>query len=111
MGRFAQCLAELGRRIASTRLAANLTQADLAYAAGVSKRTVERLEAGLGAQLISFVRCLRALDHADRFEFLVPHVPRNPLDLLKRRKDTARLRARPDRTVPTSKPWTWGDER
>ena len=39
-------LQELGARIANTRLERNLTQADLAKEAGVSKRTVERLESG-----------------------------------------------------------------
>jgi hypothetical protein len=37
-------LGELGRRLAQVRLGKNLTQAQLAAKAGVSKRTVERLE-------------------------------------------------------------------
>jgi transcriptional regulator with XRE-family HTH domain len=104
-------LAELGRRITDIRLAADLTQADLAEAAGVSKRTVERLEAGQGAQLVSLVRCLRALNRADGLDLLVPEVPRNPLDLLKHRGENARSRARPDRKAPTPAPWSWGDEK
>lgn len=39
-------LRELGRRLAQVRLGKNLTQAQLAAKAGVSKRTVERLEVG-----------------------------------------------------------------
>jgi len=39
-------LEELGGRLASVRLGRNLTQAALAEEAGVSKRTVERLESG-----------------------------------------------------------------
>ena len=39
-------LGELGGRLAKIRLDRNLTQAQLATQAGVSKRTVERLEAG-----------------------------------------------------------------
>jgi len=38
-------LAELGGRLARIRLDRNLTQAQLAEQAGVSKRTIERLEA------------------------------------------------------------------
>ena len=41
----------LGERLGRHRLDHNLTQADLAAAAGVSKRTVERLEAGGSTQL------------------------------------------------------------
>jgi transcriptional regulator with XRE-family HTH domain len=104
-------LAELGRRIAEIRLAADLTQADLAAAAGVSKRTVERLEAGFGGQLVTLVRCLRALNRADGLDLLVPQVQPNPLDLLKHRRRTARSRARPDRKAPPPAPWTWGDEK
>ena len=37
----------LGARLSGTRLERNLTQATLAEQAGVSKRTVERLEGGL----------------------------------------------------------------
>ncbi len=104
-------LAELGRRIADIRLAADLTQADLAGAAGVSKRTVERLEAGFGGQLVTLVRCLRALNRADGLDLLIPEVQPNPLDLLKHRRNTARVRARPDRKAAPPAPWTWGDEK
>ena len=103
-------LAELGRRVAGARLAANLTQADLAAAAGVSKRTVERLEAGGGAQLVNLVRCLRALHRSDGLDRLIPESPRNPLDLLERRAEGARARARPDRPAAPSAPWTWDEE-
>lgn len=41
-------LAELGRRLARTRLERNISQQGLATEAGVSKRTVERIEAGAG---------------------------------------------------------------
>jgi DNA-binding XRE family transcriptional regulator len=39
-------LKELGGRLAAARIVRNLTQAALAEQAGVSKRTVERLESG-----------------------------------------------------------------
>ncbi len=47
-------LAELGRRLARYRLDRNLSQAELARSAGVSKRTVERLESGASSQLGNF---------------------------------------------------------
>jgi len=61
-------LGELGGRLAKIRLDRNLTQAQLATQAGVSKRTVERLEAGtVGTQLSGFTRvagCDRAFRSA-----------------------------------------------
>ena len=56
-------LQELGQRIARLRLERNLTQAQLADQAGISKRTLEHLEAGAAAaQLSLFLRVLRQLD-------------------------------------------------
>ena len=45
----AAILAEIGTRIVARRLNRQWRQADLAYEAGVSKRTVERIEAGTSA--------------------------------------------------------------
>lgn len=104
-------LAEFGRRAAETRLAQGLTQAQFAQAAGVSKRTVERLEDGGSIQLANLVRCLRALDRLENLERLLPETPPNPIDLLERQGKT-RQRARPDADggVGAGAPWTWGDE-
>lgn len=101
-------LAELGRRIADARLARHMTQAGLAEAAGVSKRTVERLEDGGSTQLLNLIRCLRALERLEGLDRLIPETPINPIDLLGRRRRRQRARARKDPPVPS--PWTWGDE-
>ncbi|MCX6954704.1 MAG: helix-turn-helix transcriptional regulator [Verrucomicrobia bacterium] len=66
-------LAELGRRLAQVRLGKHMTQKQLAERAGVSKRTVERLESGeVAPQLTAFVRIYRALELVERLEGLVP---------------------------------------
>lgn len=66
-------LSELGRRLAQARLGKQFTQKYLAERAGVSKRTVERLESGeVAPQLTAFVRICRALELVERFERLVP---------------------------------------
>lgn len=103
-------LMEFGRRLAALRVEAGLTQADLATAAGVAKRTVERLEAGGGAQLANLVRCLRALGRLSDLEALLPAVQANPLDLLERhgaRRVRARRGGAAEQPAP---PWRWGDE-
>jgi transcriptional regulator with XRE-family HTH domain len=69
----ASILEELGERLASARLGKNLTQAALADQAGVSKRTVERLESGaVATQLSGFLRICRVLGLVEHFERLIP---------------------------------------
>ena len=103
-------LGELGERLARVRLDRNLTQAQLADQAGVSKRTVERLEAGDSAQLSSLIRLCRALELLGQFEVLIPALPPSPMAQLKRRgKSRRRASAKtlPDR--PSGK-LEWGTE-
>lgn len=65
-------LSEIGERVGRSRLALNLTQAKLAQAAGVSKRTVERMEKGESVQLTSFVQLLRALNLVENLDAVIP---------------------------------------
>jgi len=101
-------LAELGTRLSSVRLSRDLTQARLAHHAGVSKRTVERIEAGHSAHLTSFVRILRTLDLLDGLELLLPPSQPGPIDLL-RLAGSSPQRATGS-SVPAGEPWTWADE-
>jgi transcriptional regulator with XRE-family HTH domain len=111
-------LGEIGHRLARRRLASNLTQAALAERAGVSKRTVERVEAGDSAQLSSWIRILRVLDLVEGLELLVPDPGPSPMDLLKLRgKERRRARGKPVLYRPTDTPsprlsedWKWGDD-
>ena len=77
-------LSELGGRLAQVRLERNLTQAQLAGQAGVSKRTVERLESGaVATQLSGFIRVCRVLNLVERFDLLVPEPVPSPVAQLK----------------------------
>lgn len=104
-------LEEIGKRLAARRIALNLTQAQLAEKAGVSKRTVERLEAGTSAaQLTAFLRVCRALDVVDSLNSLLPEAEPEPMDLL-RRKGRRRQRVRNSTSSSAdTKPWSWGEE-
>ena len=103
-------LEELGRRLGRRRLALQLTQAKLAEQAGVSKRTVERVEAGAGAQTLSLVRILRVLGLLQGLNQLIPETGPRPMDLLKL-KGKERQRASSRRTAnQTGKTWSWGDD-
>src|SRR5512144_2962471 len=82
----AAVLGELGSRLAQVRLERNLTQAQLAEQAGVSKRTVERLESGsVATQLSGFIRVCRVLDLVERFDLLVPEPVGSQIEKLKLR--------------------------
>jgi transcriptional regulator with XRE-family HTH domain len=64
-------LSVVGRRLAELRVAANITQAELCAAAGVSKSTIERLESGKSVQITSFLRYARALGALDQLESVI----------------------------------------
>ena len=103
-------LAELGERLNQSRLNQNVTQADLAQKAGVSKRTVERIEAGASTQLSNLVRVIRALGLLGNFELLVPEPTPSPLEQLKlQSKERVRASATPERSTDSGA-WKWGDE-
>jgi transcriptional regulator with XRE-family HTH domain len=102
-------LAELGGRLVQRRLELQLTQADLAEQAGVSKRTVERIEAGATTHMSTMIRILRSLELLDRLESLVPEAGPRPIDLLKL-KGKERQRASRRKKQPDDGTWKWGDE-
>ncbi len=103
-------LAETGRRIARCRLDKQLTQADMAEQAGVSKRTVERIEAGASAQMSTIIRILRVLDLLQGLDRLIPQSTPGPMDLLKL-KGKIRQRASSKRgPIKSNKKWSWGDD-
>lgn len=103
-------LAEIGKRIARYRIDSQMTQAELAEQAGVSKRTVERIEAGASVQLSTVIRILRVLDLLQGLDQMIPEPVPRPLDLLKQ-KGKVRQRASSSKSPEkASKKWTWGDE-
>jgi len=104
-------LGELGSRLARARLEKNLTQAQLAEQAGVSKSTVERLEAGaVATQLSGVIRICRALGLLEHFNLLVPEPIPSPLELLKHRgKDRQRASTVRESAPPTNRKWEWGE--
>src|SRR5271156_376123 len=92
-------LHEVGDRLERRRIDAELTQAQLAEEAGVSKRTVERIEGGHSTDFVMLVRVLRVLKLLEALEQLLPDLPQSPLMLLKGR-GRARKRVRHSRRRP-----------
>ena len=112
-------LGEIGRRLAEYRLSANLTQAQLATRAGVSKRTLERAEAGDSIQLLTLIRLLRELDLLAAIEqWLAPPKP-SPLAQLAEQKLAERKggyqtgrkkRVRKQKNSNSKQNWEWGQD-
>jgi len=105
-------LTELGTRLSRTRLERNISQAQLAQEAGLSKNTVERLEAGKSVKLASFIRILRALGQLEMLDRLLPEPLPSPIQRVQlqgRRRQ--RATGRRERPQPGEQaPWRWGDE-
>jgi transcriptional regulator with XRE-family HTH domain len=111
----AAILQEIGSRLLRRRIDANLTQAQLAEEAGISKRTLERIESGQGTDFVMLIRVLRALKLTDGLESLVADLPQSPIVLLKKqgreRKRVGHPRGRDNSTRPgkPAGPWKWGE--
>ncbi len=103
-------LAEIGNRIARYRIDQQVTQANLAEQAGVSKRTVERVEAGASVQFSTIIRILRALDAMQGLDRMIPEPPVRPMELLKHKGKVRQRASSPHRSDTTPQKWTWGDE-
>src|SRR5271154_6540093 len=107
-------LHEIGDRLERRRIDAGLTQAQLAEEAGVSKRTVERIEAAHSTDFVMLLRVLRVLKLLQGLDQWVPDLPQSPLVLLKgrgrARKRVGHARS-PDGTATPkpAPPWKWGE--
>jgi hypothetical protein len=103
-------LNELGQRLARHRLDRNLTQAALAEEAGVSKRTLLRIEAGESTQLANLIRVLRALGLLEALNAAIPQPVPSPIEQL-RSQNAERRRATPQaKPAADDTPWSWGKE-
>ena len=106
-------LREIGDRLERRRIDAGLTQAELAEEAGISKRTVERIEAGHSTDFVLLIRTLRVLKLFETLDQLVPDLPQSPLMLLKGRgrapKRVGHSRRLPGGTAApkAAAPWKW----
>lgn len=111
-------LREMGERLGTYRLRRNWTQAQLAAESGVSKRTIERLEAGESVQLANCIRVLRALDRLAALDNVLPPPLPSPMEQLQRQGKIRQRassrgnkpRAADNAVAEPASPWQWGDQ-
>jgi transcriptional regulator with XRE-family HTH domain len=104
-----QIEAALCERLEHIRLTKNLTQVQLADEAGISLKTIGRMEKGQGISLNTFIRVLMALGIQDNLQSLLPDPTIRPVERV-RTRGTERKRARPQKSQGKNLPWVWGDE-
>lgn len=114
----AAVLADLGRQLEQVRLAGDLTQRDVAERAGLSKRTLERIEAGESTTTVNLVRLMRALGLLGTLDQIAPAAGPSPWEAL-RHAPRERRRAsgqpapwahRPGMASPPADTFRWGDK-
>ncbi len=103
-------LAELGQRAQRYRIGMNLTQIELAKQAGVSRSTIERLEAGSSVQLDNLLRILRALRLSANLDQLIPETSIRPIQLADSNVETRRRAYKRRSKATKEQPWTWGEK-
>ncbi len=105
-----QIEAALCQRLESIRLSRNMTQEQLAEAAGLSLRTIGRLEKGQGVSLDTFIRVLAALKIQHSLEALLPDPSVRPVERVGIGTGQ-RKRARPGKPSSGRPTWSCGDGR
>jgi transcriptional regulator with XRE-family HTH domain len=100
--------ADLGRRIEALRLGRNIQQAQLATEAGVSRRTITRLESGQSVSLDTLLRVMRALGLSGRLATLLPDSSVQPVERV--RSQSKERRRASARKQPAVGAWTWADD-
>jgi len=101
----------LSGRLVEHRLNRDLTQAELAARAGISTRTLARLESGEATQLENFLRVLLALGLEGGLDRLVPDIPPSPIQQLERaRRVRKRASGRRKKPGAPAGDWSWGED-
>ncbi len=101
---------DLCERLERIRLSRNITQAQLAQEAGVSLRTIGRLEKGEGISLDTLIRVFIALGIQRNLASTLPDSTIRPIERVGARQGE-RQRARPRKSSKPSDTWSWADKR
>ena len=100
---------EIGTRIKELRVTISFSQKELADRAGISQRTVERIENGENVKIENLLNIMRAMNLLQNFEVLVPDQSIRPTELHDRGKQRKRVSGKRSKETLVSE-WKWGDE-
>lgn len=105
-----QIITALGETLAQIRLSRNITQGELAIKAGISPRTLSRLETGEKASMDTFVRLMQALNLEGHLANLLPDPGIQPVQLLEGKGlERKRVRSR-SANKDKDQTWHWDEE-
>lgn len=104
-----EMMRELGNRIRETRIDMGMTQNETARKAGVTAKTIGRIENGEDLTVSTLLSVLRALGLAQNVDALVPEVVIRPSVLMAGAKKKQRVGKAVSREAKTRQ-WKWGDE-
>ena len=107
-------LAEIGRRIARSRIMRGMTQAELATRSGISRFAISRLENGAGGVRIeNFFSVLRQLDVLSRMETVLTPIDLSPIQEAEREAKRLvlpkRVRSKKSKSGEMHSARRWGD--
>jgi len=111
-----QSIQLLGNQLEQLRLSKDLSQTSVASRAGVSRRTITRMEAGETVSLDTFIRVLKVYEVADRLATLFPEQSVRPIERVKlggkqRKRASSKASSGNDAvTESNQEPWSWSDE-
>lgn len=100
----------LCKQLEAIRLSHNISQAELAKEAGVSRSTLTRMADGQSISLDSFIRVMKALGLVDHLTTLLPDPAVRPVELA---STDGKHRQRASKKRPQDTTWSWktdGDE-
>ena len=104
-----QVLKELGQRLKDTRISMSYTQKEMAERAGISAKTMERIENGENVRIENLINLLRAMDLLQNMDILVPEqivLPTHLYDFGKKRQRASSVK----RTNDNKRTWKWGED-
>ena len=99
-------LKELGSRIKDTRIAFAQTRKDFSAKAGISLKTMERIENGENVKIENLLNVLRSLELLQNLDILIPEQE----DLFIQDNRGKKKRVSKTQNAAKEKEWKWGDE-
>ena len=101
-------LTEISARLRAYRIDRGITQKQLAEMAGVSVKSVERMEKGDNIRLTQLFNVLRVLGLTSNLNLLIPEQMLHPTDIFEGIKPRQRVSVR--KSISEEAEWKWGDE-